>query len=84
MAKVMSKVQEKMLERTLQDQLGDKDKTASPPKKKKGASGKASVGGNDLLYCFGGALKIPKFASHLAHFGFSAVGAPVLQTLQPQ
>jgi hypothetical protein len=39
---------------------------------------------NDLLCCSGGALEIPKCAYHLAHFGFSAAGAPVLQTLQPQ
>jgi hypothetical protein len=37
-----------------------------------------------LLCCSGGALKIPKCAYHLAHFGFSAAGAPILQTLKPQ
>jgi hypothetical protein len=36
---------------------------------------------NDLLCCLGGALEIPKCAYHLAHFGFSAAGGPVLRTL---
>jgi hypothetical protein len=33
---------------------------------------------------FRGALDFPKCAYHLSHFGFSAAGAPVLQTLKPQ
>jgi hypothetical protein len=34
---------------------------------------------NDLLCCSGG-LEIPNCAYHLAHYGFSAAGGPVLQT----
>jgi hypothetical protein len=36
---------------------------------------------NDLLFCSGGAFEIPKCAYHLAHYGFSASGGPVLRTL---
>jgi hypothetical protein len=36
---------------------------------------------NDLLRCLGDALEFPKCAYHLAHYGFSAVGGPVLRTL---
>ena len=32
---------------------------------------------NDLLCCSGGALEIPKCPYHLAHYGFTAAGAPV-------
>ena len=39
---------------------------------------------NDLLCCSGGALEIPKCAYHLAHYDFSAAGAPVLKTLPLQ
>jgi hypothetical protein len=36
---------------------------------------------NDLLCCSGDALEIPECAYHLAHYGFSAAGGPVLRTL---
>jgi hypothetical protein len=36
---------------------------------------------NDLLCCSGGALEIPKCGYHLAHYGLSASGGPVLRTL---
>jgi hypothetical protein len=39
---------------------------------------------NDLLCGSGGALEIPKYAYHLAHYDFSAAGAPILKTLPLQ
>jgi hypothetical protein len=36
---------------------------------------------NDLLCCSGGALEIPKCPYHLAHYGFTAAGAPVLKAM---